>query len=151
MQARFHNRTHICVLIVMLCYSSAKASNPKPLFCHPCSSQSPPSSTIGGVSSGPHALFHYSEQASCIVTTTNFLAVYKAVNQNHTEQGVEEGSAGAELGGLWGRATGAGDQMSRKRKELEGGGCVCVSMRQQSERSLLFKFSFIKVMNKRDK
>lgn len=59
-----------------------------------------PSLTINAASSGPHALFHYSEQASCIVTTTNFLAVYKAVNQNHTEQGVEVGGAGAELGGL---------------------------------------------------
>lgn len=39
--------------------------------------------------------FHYSDQASCIVTTTNFLAVYKVVNQNHTEQGVEEGGGTA--------------------------------------------------------
>lgn len=62
--------------------------------------------TISAASSRPHALFHYSEQASCIVTTTNFLAVYKAVNQNHTEQGVEVGGAGAELGGLLGRAAG---------------------------------------------
>lgn len=65
-----------------------------------------PSLTISAASSRPHALFHYSEQASCIVTTTNFLAVYKAVNQNHTEQGVEVGDAGAELGGLLGRAAG---------------------------------------------
>lgn len=65
-----------------------------------------PSLTISAASSRPHALFHYSEQASCIVTTTNFLAVYKAVNQNHTEQGVEVGGAGAELGGLLGRAAG---------------------------------------------
>lgn len=63
-----------------------------------------PSLTISAASSRPHALFHYSEQASCIVTTTNFLAVYKAVNQNHTEQGVEVGGAGAVLGGLLGRA-----------------------------------------------
>lgn len=62
--------------------------------------------TIGAASSKPHALSHYSEQASCIVTTTNFLAVYKAVNQNHTEQGVEVGDAGVELGGLLGRAAG---------------------------------------------
>lgn len=65
-----------------------------------------PSLTISAASSSPHALFHYSEQASCIVTTTNFLAVYKAVNQKHTEQGVEVGGAGAELGGLLGRAAG---------------------------------------------
>lgn len=56
--------------------------------------------TISAGSSKPYALFHYSDQASCIVTTTNFLAVYKAVNQNHTEQGVDVGGAGAELGGL---------------------------------------------------
>lgn len=41
--------------------------------------------TITAASLRPHAPFHYSEQASCIVTTTNFLAVYKAVNQNHAE------------------------------------------------------------------
>lgn len=64
---------------------------------------------ISAASSRPHALFHYSEQASCIVTTTNFLAVYKAVNQNHKEQGVEVGGAWAEPGGLLGRAP---DQMS---------------------------------------
>lgn len=59
--------------------------------------------SIGAVSSKPYALFHYSDQASCIVTTTNFLAVYKAVNQNHTEQGGWGwGVAGAELGGLHG-------------------------------------------------
>lgn len=65
-----------------------------------------PSLTISVASSKPYALFHYSVQASCIVTTTNFLAVYKAVNQNHTEQGVEVGGAWAELGGLLGRAAG---------------------------------------------
>lgn len=32
----------------------------------------------------PYAPFHYLEHTSCIVTTTNFLAVYKTVNQNHT-------------------------------------------------------------------
>lgn len=57
-----------------------------------------PSFTISVASSKPYALFHYSVQASCIVTTTNFLAVHKAVNQNHTEQGVEVGGAWAEIG-----------------------------------------------------
>lgn len=65
-----------------------------------------PSLAISAASLRPHALFHCSEQASCIVTTTNFLAVYKAVNQNHIEQGVEVGGAGAELGELLGRAAG---------------------------------------------
>lgn len=67
-----------------------------------------PSSAITAANSMPHALFHYSEQPSCIVTTTNFLAVYKAVNQNHLEQRVEEGGevAGAELGGLLERVAG---------------------------------------------
>lgn len=65
-----------------------------------------PSFTISAASSKPYARFHYSVQASCIVTTTNFLAVYKAVNQNHAEQRVELGGAGAELGGLLWRATG---------------------------------------------
>lgn len=34
----------------------------------------------------PYAPFHYLEHTSCIVTTTNFLAVYKTVNQNHTRE-----------------------------------------------------------------
>lgn len=50
--------------------------------------------SIGAARSKPYALFHYSDQASCIVTTTNFLALHKAVNQNHTEQGVEEEEEG---------------------------------------------------------
>lgn len=69
---------------------------------------SSPSLAIGAANSRPHALFHYSERPSCIVTTTNFLAVYKAVNQNHSEQGVEVGWGGAEveLGGLLRRVAG---------------------------------------------
>lgn len=35
----------------------------------------------------PCAPFHYFEHTSCIVTTTNFLAVYKTVNHNHTAEG----------------------------------------------------------------
>lgn len=65
--------------------------------------------SIGAASLKPYALFHYSDQASCIVTTTNFLAVYKAVNQNHTEQGVEEG--GVVQGRSWVGCS-APDQMS---------------------------------------
>lgn len=68
--------------------------------------------SIGAASSKPYALFHYSDQASCIVTTTNFLAVYKAVNQNHTEQGVE---GGCLQGRSWVGCT-APDQMSWKRE-----------------------------------
>lgn len=73
--------------------------------------------SIGAASSKPYALFHYSDQASCIVTTTNFLAVYKAVNQNHTEQGVEGGFAGAELGG---RSGSRPDVMKEGGKRKEG-------------------------------
>ena len=83
-----------------------------------------PSLTISAASSRPHALFHYSEQASCIVTTTNFLAVYKAVNQNHTEQGVEVGGVGAELGGLLGRAAGLQTRCQSFTLQREGGGEV---------------------------
>lgn len=76
--------------------------------------------SIGAAGLKPYALFHYSDQASCIVTTTNFLAVYKAVNQNHTEQGVEgEGGAGAELGGLQGSGP---DVMEEGGERMEGGG-----------------------------
>lgn len=79
--------------------------------------------SIGAARSKPYALFHYSDQASCIVTTTNFLALHKAVNQNHTEQGVEEEEEGG--GGcmcVWVKDGGAGvgcrppDQMSWKRE-----------------------------------
>lgn len=89
-----------------------------------------PSFTIGLRAICP--FFHYSVPASCIVTTTNFLAVYKAVNQNHTEQGVEVGGAGAELGGLsvraarpWTRCQSFTRQGNDKR-EAEGGGRVQV-------------------------
>lgn len=75
--------------------------------CHPCSH-------LGSEPCAP--FFHYSVQASCIVTTTNFLAVYKAVNQNHTEWGVggagRRGAQGAELGGLLVTAARTLDQMS---------------------------------------
>ena len=91
--------------------------------------------TISAASSRPHALFHYSKQASCIVTTTNFLAVYKAVTQNHTEQGVEVGGcrgAGAELGGLLGRAAGLQTRCQFYTAEHNGGGerrsCLPVAM-----------------------
>lgn len=60
-----------------------------------------PSFTISAPSSKPYALFHYFDQASCIVTTTNFLTVYKAVNQNHTEQGVESRVQGRSWVGSW--------------------------------------------------
>lgn len=71
-----------------------------------------PSFTISAASSKPYARFHYSVQASCIVTTTNFLAVYKAVNQNHAEQRVELG--GCRGGAGWAVVEGCRtpDQMS---------------------------------------
>lgn len=69
--------------------------------------------SIDAASLKPYALFHYSDQASCIVTTTNFLAVYKAVNQNHTEQGVGGGWGGGGVvqGRSWVGCS-APDQMS---------------------------------------
>lgn len=65
--------------------------------CHPCSH-------LGSEPCAP--FYHDSVQASCIVTTTNFLAVYKAVNQNHAEWGgvwVEEGPRGRSWVGCWWR------------------------------------------------
>lgn len=46
-----------------------------------------------------YAPFHYLEHTSCIVTTTNFLAVYKTVNQNHTGEPSAEQSHGCTSGG----------------------------------------------------
>lgn len=71
-----------------------------------------PSLAISAANSRPHALFHYSERPSCIVTTTNFLAVYKAVNQNHSEQGVEVGGCRGGAGWAVGDGCRAPDQMS---------------------------------------
>lgn len=42
----------------------------------------------------PYAPFHYLEHTSCIVTKTNFRAVYKTVNQNHTGEPSAEQSHG---------------------------------------------------------
>lgn len=78
--------------------------------------------SLGAARSKPYALFHYSDQASCIVTTTNFLALYKAVNQNHTEQGVEEEEGGVVcvcVGEGWGCRSGL--QASRPDVMKEGG------------------------------
>lgn len=69
-----------------------------------------PSFTIGLRAICP--FFHYSVPASCIVTTTNFLAVYKAVNQNHTEQGVEVGGRRGGAGWAVGEGCKTLDQMS---------------------------------------
>lgn len=73
--------------------------------------------SIGAASLKTYALFHYSDQASCIVTTTNFLAVYKAVNQNHTEQGVQEG--GWCRGGA-GWAAGLQTRCHERKREKDG-------------------------------
>lgn len=75
--------------------------------------------SIGAASLKPYALFHYSDQASCIVTTTNFLAVYKAVNQIiQNKEWRKGGGAGVELGGLQGSRP---DVMKEGGKRMEGG------------------------------
>lgn len=86
--------------------------------CHPCGWKAAPPLSASMLRAWSHMpFFHYSDQASCIVTTTNFLAVYKAVNQNHTEQGVGggRGRGGVVQGRSWVGCS-APDQMSWKRE-----------------------------------